>query len=416
MVTQPPRPLSQTLYALARWAWLPLALTSIILAVLGTREAFLVAAGLAPCGSTNGCELVGSEYTPEILRQLGAAGLTPVIRAWMQTGITVLSGLIWFLPSALLWAKSTRTPMALLGAYVFTLGLQGIVGALPTMTHPALLFLTSAISALGQFALPFFLLAFPTGRLVPRWTVVILAFHAVFAIDNGFRLKIIDQFDTNGLMFLASVVAVIIAMLIRFRRTTDAKQHMQTKWAVFGFVLSLALMLASIVMIIVSATAQAGVWFLIFVLGRSLAVGLLPAGAFIALLRHRLFDIDVIIRKTLQWTVVTVLLGAVYVLSVLGLQELFKRVTGQTSEIAVALSTLALAAAFMPIRSAAQNLIDKRFYRKRYNAQQVVEAYAESIKDEVDVNVIHQKMLTVLGETLQPKKITLFLIRRQSDL
>ena len=113
---------------------------------------------------------------------------------------------------------------------------------------------------------------------------------------------------------------------------------------------------------------------------------------------------------------VTVLLGAVYVFSVLGLQELFKRVTGQTSEVVVALSTLALAAAFMPIRSAAQNLIDKRFYRKRYNAQQVVEAYAESIKDEVDVNVIHQKMLTVLGETLQPKKITLFLIRRQSDL
>ena len=98
--------------------------------------------------------------------------------------------------------------------------------------------------------------------------------------------------------------------------------------------------------------------------------------------------------------------------SVLGLQEIFKRLTGQTSEIAVALSTLALAVAFMPIRRAAQNLIDKRFYRKRYNAQQVVEAYAESIKDEVDVNVIHQKMLTVLGETLQPKKITLFLVRQ----
>ena len=155
--------------------------------------------------------------------------------------------------------------------------------------------------------------------------------------------------------------------MIRYRRTTDAIQRMQTKWAVLGFVLSLTLMIASIVMINFTGNAQSGVWYLIFVLVRSLVLGLLPVGVFVALLRHRLFDIDMIIRKTLQWTVVTVLLGTVYVASVLGLQAVFKQLTGQTSDIVVALSTLALATLFMPVRRAAQALIDRRFYRKRYD-------------------------------------------------
>ena len=198
-----------------------------------------------------------------------------------------------------------------------------------------------------------------------------------------------------------------VSMLLRLRRA-QAAERQQLKWLAFAVVFYVGFLALSTLL------EAAGFRWITGGLSGDIVSMLLamviPSAIGIAIARHKLFDIDVIIRKTLQWTVVTVLLGAVYVLSVLGLQEVFKRVTGQTSEVAVALSTLALAVAFMPIRRAAQNLIDKRFYRKRYNAQQVVEAYAESIKDEVDVNVIHQKMLTVLGETLQPKKITLFLV------
>ena len=276
------------------------------------------------------------------------------------------------------------------------------------------------------------ILYFPTGRLPSarwRWVPWLMAVSQLLMVTvwvYASRMLTIEQVRygdkfvtdplysyTNKVIYpcvLLSVLGAVVSVLFRLRRARGVERQ-QLKW----FSLSTMLYLGVVIVELLGSaligkgpiTAVAGE--LGFNIVQLLLTVLFLGTIVMAIVRHKAFDIDVIIRKTLQWTLVSLLLGAVYVGTVLGLQEVFKRLTGQTSEVAVALSTLALAVAFMPIRRAAQNLIDKRFYRKRYNAEQVIEAYAASIKDEVDVNVIHQKMLGVLADTLQPKKIILFL-------
>ena len=290
--------------------------------------------------------------------------------------------------------------------------------------------LVSAYTPETFVGLPYVLLLAPNGRLVSsrwRWALVppLLGMVASTIADQlwAWPLTAAQIYYSQGgaeptsglpatlftialICFFLSYGSGLIAIVTRFHQSKGAERQ-QMKWVALGTIVFVLAMfsrpLSGLVLGLPSTTGA---------LIAGIGIAIWAACVAVAILRHRLFDIDVIIRKTLQWTLVTLLLGAVYVACVLGLQEAFKRLTGQTSEVAVALSTLALAVAFMPIRRAVQNLIDKRFYRKRYNAAQVIEAYAASIKDEVDVNVIHQKMLDVLGDTLQPKKIVLFLAQR----
>ena len=339
--------------------------------------------------------------------------------------------------------------MLICGVFASLQVLAGGLGLLTLAQPRPFILLTLSMGALsaslwsGVLTLVLAIALFPTGRFMsPRWRWVGAALLAAPVLIIGTTLAYMyleqpsiavleseqnpmqDKPAYAAALALAGVCAsvgfagALLSLLVRAWRSRGLERQ-QIKWfALFG---SAGIVVFFLPNVLPWAFNIRSAWIQVFIdsaigelISTAALLGMIAAIS-IAIVRHKLFDIDVIIRKTLQWTVVTVLLGAVYVLSVLGLQELFKRVTGQTSEVAVALSTLALAAAFMPIRRAAQNLIDKRFYRKRYNAQQVVEAYAESIKDEVDVNVIHQKMLTVLGETLQPKRITLFLVKQPRD-
>jgi hypothetical protein len=131
----------------------------------------------------------------------------------------------------------------------------------------------------------------------------------------------------------------------------------------------------------------------------------------IAILRYRLWDIDALINKTLVYGLLTALLGAFYAGLIIGLESLASGITGKESEqpLALVISTLAIAALFQPMRRRLQAIIDRRFYRRKYDAEKTLAAFSATLRQEVDLEQLSAQLLTVVNETMQPSHISLWL-------
>ena len=304
-------------------------------------------------------------------------------------------------------------------------------GALPGAA--AMAWLQTWIWAPEVTLFPFLILLFPDGRLLSRWWVVVgwaplvwmLVFFgyslALWPHRGVFLLRNVDSFGIApladfeaGLFALFPAVmlclaASLLCLIIRFRRSRG-EQRMQLKW----IALSAALGATNIVVsdffldplgLETQATQLTGE-----VLG---GPGLFAVASGVAMLRYRLFDIDRIINRTLVYGTLTALLALVYLGGVVGLGGALRSLTGQQSNnLAVAASTLAVAALFRPVRARLQSFIDRRFYRRRYDVARTVESFSSRLREEIDLSALSGHLVGVVQETMQPAHVSLWLRSR----
>jgi hypothetical protein len=208
-----------------------------------------------------------------------------------------------------------------------------------------------------------------------------------FVVEAAFGVFLFVNF---ALLALSAV-----SLVLRLRRATGVERQ-QLKWFVYAVAL-FALVFPPSVIILGDGR------LIVFLLP------LVPAAAGIAILRYRLFDIDVIINRTLVYGSLTATLAVVYVGSVVGLQAAFRAVTGQESTLAVVASTLAIAALFGPLRRRVQAFVDRRFYRRKYDAAKTLAAFNARLREETDLKALSDDLVGVVRRTVQPEHAALWL-------
>jgi hypothetical protein len=282
---------------------------------------------------------------------------------------------------------------------------------------------TFLVSLLGL--LPLLVLLFPTGRLPsPRWRPAVWVFAGGLVLYLGLDVlqpgpvggglpanllgvgwaeRLLERIGPAlGLLFILFVVLVLTSLVLRFRRSRgDVRQ--QLKWFTFAAALT-ALLPPTLGSLVERAGSQlvGGVFF-------TLVAVLLPAAIGVAILKYRLYDIDRIINRTLVYGVLTVLLGAVYVGLVLALGQLFGGIGSETTSWAVAGATLAVAALFQPARRRIQQVVDRRFNRRKYNAAMTIELFSARLREQVDLDTLSVELLAVVDQTMQPTAASLWL-------
>jgi hypothetical protein len=202
-------------------------------------------------------------------------------------------------------------------------------------------------------------------------------------------------------LLLLCGLASVAALLVRFRRSRGVERQ-QLKWFAFAGVITVA------GLVLIVTPSQYG-W--IGPLNALVALPILvsmPIAAGIAILRYRLYEIDRVINRTLVYGLLTVGLGTVYVVGVFGLGRLLNPVTGE-SALAVAASTLAVAALFQPARHRIQAVVDRRFNRRKYNAAKTIEMFSARLRDQVDLDTLARELLTVTDKTMEPTTVSLWL-------
>src|SRR5215204_1831397 len=274
--------------------------------------------------------------------------------------------------------------------------------------------------------IPCVLLLFPDGKLPSRrWRLLmwpVVAAGAVFLISGLFASGLspfaptFNPFAVGGVIgdvttgirdvgmraFLIAVIPAALSLVFRFHRAGGTERQ-QIKWlayaaVLFGSIISIGVLGYEDLFSRTLSTLLVALGFA----GLYIAVG-------VAILRHHLYAIDVVINRTLVYGSLTAVLAAVYLGGVLVLQYAFRALTGEESQFAVVASTLIIAALFIPLRRRIQSFIDRRFYRRKYDAAKTLEAFSAKLRDETDLNTLRDDLMGVVRETMEPAHVSLWL-------
>ncbi len=416
----PLQPLSARVFAVARALCACICLTVIALDVISIPSAFAYfQTACSPCGSND------INLSPVQAHAMVAAGISiPAFAAYKVT-VIVVTEFTFFLIGALLYLRKSHDGMALLTSLTLVLfggvAFTGTLHAL-TPTHPALGWLDTLLSAMGQISFFIFLYVFPTGRFVPRWTIVPAAIWSIAWLLPIFGNTQIDEFVStriqDGPVFLALLLSLVVAQVYRYRKVSTPVQKRQTKWVVLGLGIGLSTFIALMVIgnfLKVTDLGVNPVGALITTTIAYCALLLIPITIAVAVLRSQLFDIDILIKRTVVYGLLTTILAGLYFALVVGTQTLTRDITGQQvgqQPIAIVLSTLLIAALITPLRRLLQNWIDQRFYRGKYNAARTIEAFSASLRSEVDLSQLRAHLVDVVHETMMPEHVSLWIAQK----
>jgi hypothetical protein len=281
--------------------------------------------------------------------------------------------------------------------------------------HPEFVLPGNIIYFVVSTCLILFFLLFPTGKFTPRWTIGLAVFWGLtFILGNFFPDTIfyINKWPDSIKFFYYSAIILtgIVAQVIKNLKLSSLEQRLQTKWVVFGVSLGWGggLLIEFIRDIFPGSTANPYSFIGLNILD-VVVVTLIPIAVLIAILRNHLWDIDVIIRRTLVYGLLTTSLLLIYFLVILLLEQLLRLMTGQTSPVAVIVSTLMIAAMFNPMRLRIQSAVDKRFYRSKYDAACTLEEFSSGLRTEVDLEQLTHRLTAVVKATMQPDKVSVWL-------
>lgn len=345
---------------------------------------------------------------------------------------TVGSPVFALLGALVLWRDPANRVGRLFSIVAVGASLQLLCGQYTTNGLPATwaaVDVTAALATLLQISVVtgflFLILIFPTGRLVsPRWRPVAylgglgLGLGAVantlragpienhplvrnpWGVEGADRLVLVAE-AVGGYITVLAYVGAIASLIVRYRRARG-DERLQVKWFAFGTIVAFLVIMFGNVLVPTDAEGAYGtfVW--------TAGPLMIPIAAAIAILRYRLYDIDVVVNKTLVYLFISGVLVLTYLAVVFVLQELLSEHTSE-SDLAIAGSTLVVAGLFRPLRSRIQAFVDRRFYRSRYDARRTLEEFSSHLRDEVDLDTLTLELVGVVSHTMQPSHASVWL-------
>lgn len=364
------------------------------------------------------------QLTPTSVLALQQVGLTVESYAIFSVALGIISVFVWSTVGAIIaWRKSNDWMALLVSILLVTTGVAG-------QSAPDFNTLTSPLVAssspwfgptmvvcffLAVFLILLVFLLFPDGRFVPGWMRWLLV--AGIALTGGGAILFIFHASFSQWLYPLIFVGIVgteapglFAQLYRYRYVSTPTQRQQTKWIVLGVIVGLLVVVgAYLPPLLFSSLNHPGLYFLIVKPVATLILLFPPLCFGIAILRYRLWDIDIIINRTLVYGTLTASLALVYLGLVIALQFLFRGLMSLNSDIAIVASTLVIAALFQPLRHRIQAIIDRRFYRRKYDAAKIVAAFISTLRNEVDLTQLSEQLVAVVQETMQPAHVSLWL-------
>jgi hypothetical protein len=364
-----------------------------------------------PCAGT-ACYY--TQLSPGQVGALTGIGLSAGAYAAYTVALTLASVVVCLVVSTLIaWRRSDDRMALLVALMLVTFGpiiATSYASAIPSpwqVPNECLSFLAQAL-----FLLVFSL--FPSGQFVPRWTRWIVVVFLAGLVPTAFIASsmpntLVDQL--SYLMSLGGVAALALVQLYRYRRVSSPLQRQQTKWVVFGLAVPVTVYVGVYVLSLIFPVhaEPSSLYPLAYLAVQTCLPLFIPLSFGFAILRYRLYDIDIIINRTLVYGTLTVILTGIYVGLVIGLQALLRGIISQDNSVAIVISTLTIAALFQPLRRRIQRIIDRRFYRSKYDAAKTVAAFSATLRQEVDLDQLREHLVTVVQETMQPTFVSLWL-------
>ncbi len=383
------------------------------------------------CTTTPIATCQDDQLTPQTLAALQHAGLSVHAYALYVFTWDMLTTLVFLLLGAVIFWRKANTWMGLFVSFFLlnfgSLGLSTVhVNSLMAVPPTPVYVLASSIdlplSILAYLCLGFFFFIFPDGRLVPRWSWMLISLWIVnfvfWTIPANWSLHILNWPPVLTYLWLFIVFGGSVSTQVyRYRRVASPVQRQQIKWLIYGFapVLILAVCFQLVLVLFPALNGPDSLLpvvteplFRFYYLPIPICIG-------IALLRYRLWDIDVLINRTLVYGLLSAILLLTYLLLVFAGQHLLVSLLGQSNGVVLVGSTLIVAALFQPLRQRVQRLVDRRFYRRKYDAAKIVAAFSATLRQEVDLDQLRDQLLAVVQETMQPAHVSLWLRKPEQD-
>ncbi|HEX6484868.1 MAG TPA: hypothetical protein VF043_38985 [Ktedonobacteraceae bacterium] len=396
-------------------AWILVAVVSFLLFVVSLPPFYTQTQSICTGNTCNGVQV-----SPEQAHALATYGISLTSYAWYSVVVTILSTLIWFSVGWLIfWHKSDSWIALLIALQAVTQGANNSIAALgsfPVLQDPAIW-----LSYLNQVLLFIVFALFPTGHFVPRWIrwlVPVWVVYNLVASYFQFTLLQVSWYPAFSFLFFIGMMGIlVVAQIYRYRSVSTPVQRQQTKWIVFAIATIILVDLVSAVPGLFNPTLlQPGSLYTLIFANIVLFVLLLgPVSLYIAIMRYRLYDIDVIINRTLVYGSLTAFLALIYFGLIFALQYLLRAIINQNNDIAIVVSTLVIAALFQPLRHRIQAIIDRRFYRRKYDAARTLAQFSATLRNEVDLATLSEHLLAAVEETMQPSHISLWLRRPERE-